>query len=93
MGLKQLPERSCVGCRKKDGKKSFLRLVRTPAGDILWDWTGRAAGRGAYLCPSKACLEQAFKKGGLARSLHIGIPGERQAELIKEFEEFEGRNA
>ena len=38
-------------------KKELIRVVRPPEGSVMLDRTGKAAGRGAYVCPSSACLE------------------------------------
>ena len=63
------PERLCVGCRQLHPKNRLLRIVRSPAGDISIDPTGKAAGRGAYLCPRWECFMQARKHNGFAWSL------------------------
>jgi predicted RNA-binding protein YlxR (DUF448 family) len=34
----------------------------------------RATGRGAYLCPSVACLEEALRRNVLSRALGVDIP-------------------
>ena len=62
------PERLCVGCREKHPKGKLLRIVRSPAGEISIDPTGKAAGRGAYLCPRWECFMQARKHNGFAWS-------------------------
>ena len=58
---KKIPMRQCVGCREMRPKRELVRLVRTADGDVLVDQTGRAAGRGAYLCRDAACLQRAVK--------------------------------
>jgi predicted RNA-binding protein YlxR (DUF448 family) len=40
------------------------------------DPTGRAPGRGAYVCPEPACREAALKKGALRRALGVPIPAD-----------------
>ena len=62
------PERLCVGCREKHPKGELIRIVRSPAGEIAVDFSGKSPGRGAYLCPREACLTAARKQNGLARS-------------------------
>jgi uncharacterized protein len=62
-------------------KRDLQRIVRTPAGDIVADETGRAAGRGAYICRTEACLETAIAKGGLSRALKTPLPPELRAAL------------
>lgn len=46
----------------------LIRLVRGEDGTVLVDRRGRLPGRGAYLCPSEACLETALKRGRLAHA-------------------------
>ncbi|MFS8640208.1 MAG: YlxR family protein, partial [Symbiobacteriaceae bacterium] len=55
---KHVPQRTCIGCRAVRPKRELLRIVRTPEGEILFDPSGRRAGRGAYLCPSASCLDR-----------------------------------
>ena len=83
---KKIPERQCVGCREKREKREFLRVVRSPEGEISIDFTGKKSGRGAYLCKNPACLKKAKKTGILARQLDTEISDEIYAELEKEIE-------
>jgi len=53
-----------------------MRIVRTPSGAVVPDETGRAAGRGAYLCRTGDCLQIAIKKGALSRALKTPLPEE-----------------
>jgi predicted RNA-binding protein YlxR (DUF448 family) len=48
--------------------------VRTPAGTVQADQTGRAAGRGAYLCNDPACWDLAVRKRALEHALRAPIP-------------------
>lgn len=63
------PERSCVACGVKLPKAQLVRVARTAEGSVAVDVTGRAAGRGAYLCRTQSCWDRAVNKGTLARSL------------------------
>lgn len=54
----------------------MLRIVRTPAGEIRIDETGKMPGRGTYLCPSPECLRRAIKEKRLSRALKMEIPEE-----------------
>jgi predicted RNA-binding protein YlxR (DUF448 family) len=71
---KRVPQRTCVGCRQVKGKKELVRIVRTPEGSVIIDPTGKASGRGGYICPSVTCLEQAVKTKSLDRALLITVP-------------------
>ena len=73
---KWVPQRTCVGCRTQAAKRELLRLVRTPDGDVEYDPTQKAAGRGAYVCRSKECLDMAARSGALARSLKVAVAAE-----------------
>ena len=68
MGRAKQPERLCVGCREKHPKGELIRIVRSPAGAISVDASGKSPGRGAYLCPREECLAAARKHNGLAWS-------------------------
>ena len=72
MPVKSLPQRSCVACRMTKTKRELVRVVRTPAQQVLLDASGKLAGRGAYLCPSQSCLNDALKNHRLERAL--GLP-------------------
>ena len=48
--------------------------MRTPDGEVAYDPTGRANGRGAYVCRDEACITGATGKGGLARALEATVP-------------------
>ncbi len=80
-GVKKVPLRRCAGCNEQKSKKEFVRVVRTPEGNIILDETGKANGRGVYLCPNKACLQKARKAKRLERNLDMQIPDEIYAEL------------
>ena len=70
------PLRMCAGCRGHFEKKTLIRVVRTPTGELLLDARGKASGRGAYLCRDPECLKKARKSRALERMLEIPIPPE-----------------
>ena len=87
--VKKIPMRRCVGCMEKYEKSELVRVLRTPDGDVKIDATGRANGRGAYLCRRRACLEKALKNRGLERSLDMKIPESVMDERKKEMDALE----
>ena len=87
MSVKKIPLRQCIGCGEMKSKKEMIRVLRTAEGEILIDATGRKNGRGAYLCPSCACLKKAGKSKGLDRSFKMAVPREVYEALEKEMEE------
>ena len=68
-------------CRSSKDKRELLRVVRTPAGDVVFDASGKANGRGAYVCREEACLTGAVERGGLRRALEVDVPSTLAAEL------------
>lgn len=77
---RHVPQRTCVGCRTTAAKRGFVRVVRRPDGHVVVDPTGKANGRGAYVCASPSCWEVALKRGRLAQSLRVTIADDdRQA--------------
>ena len=74
MKMKKVPLRRCVGCGESFPKNELIRVVRTPEGDVKLDLTGKANGRGAYLCRSAACFRAARKKNRLSSNLSAEIP-------------------
>jgi uncharacterized protein len=81
MKERSVPIRSCIACRTSGNKIGLVRVVRTPAGDVSVDATGKMAGRGAYLCASPQCLSRAIKEKRLSRALRIEVPPETYREL------------
>ncbi len=73
---RRLPQRMCVGCREMKDKRQLIRVVRSPEGEIDVDSTGKKPGRGAYVCPDAACLQQAIKSKRLQKALEGEIPPE-----------------
>lgn len=80
---RKIPMRICVGCQEKKSKKELVRIVRTPDGGVVLDLTGKKAGRGAYICPQKECLQKAFKGKRLEKNLQQPV----SAELIESLAE------
>jgi hypothetical protein len=71
----------CVGCRARNDKRNLLRVVRTPAQEVVLDPTGKRAGRGAYICPRVECLRKALKSRALERALGVSLTPEVMADL------------
>ncbi len=86
---KKIPMRKCVGCGDSKDKRELVRVVKPQDGSIFTDITGKANGRGAYVCKSRQCLEKAIKNKGLERAFKTKIPLEVIDSLNKEFETFE----
>ncbi len=77
---KHVPQRTCVACRRVQGKRSMVRLVRTPAGVVV-DPTGKAAGRGMYLHANQECWAAALKSGRIEAALRTRLTPEARRTL------------
>lgn len=86
MKVKKIPLRMCTGCMEMKPKKELIRVVKSPDGVVSVDLKGKMAGRGAYVCKSKECLEKAFKAKRLSRNLDIPISEEIYNRLKEEIE-------
>ena len=65
------PQRTCVVCRSTTAKRALHRIVRSPTGSVSYDPTGKAPGRGAYLCGQPACLQTALRRHSIQRALKV----------------------
>lgn len=65
--------RMCIVCREHSDKKELLRIVKNKDGQIFVDKTGKANGRGAYICKSKECLNKLKKSRGLNRAFKCEV--------------------
>lgn len=73
---KKQPLRLCTGCGEMKPKKELVRVVKSKEGDIALDLTGRANGRGAYICPQLSCLQAARKARRFEKAFSCKIPDE-----------------
>ncbi len=83
---KKIPQRKCLGCMISKNKGELIRIAKTSDGYIFCDETGKAEGRGAYICKSAQCLAKAIKAGRFARAFSSEIPREVYKRLEEEIE-------
>ncbi len=81
---KKKPMRRCVGCGISKDKDELVRVVHDTNGEFHVDFTGKANGRGAYICRNKECLLKAAKRKGFERSFKEAVPAETLEALEKE---------
>lgn len=86
---KKIPLRKCTGCGEMKDKREMIRIVRDSEGNFSLDFTGKKAGRGAYICKDINCLNQAEKCKGLERSYKTSVNKEIYNQLRNEFEAHE----
>jgi uncharacterized protein len=77
--VKHIPQRTCVGCREILSKRELMRVVRTDDG-VVYDPSGKANGRGAYIHDQRECWKKALS-GSLEKALHTTIDEENRRSL------------
>lgn len=82
----ETPKRMCIACRNLFDKRDLKRIVRTPQGEVLFDPTGKKAGRGAYLCSDPECLKKCVKGKILNKVFKIAVSEEDYARLSEAYE-------
>ena len=65
--------RMCIACREMKDKRSLLRIVKNKEGNIFVDKTGKANGRGAYICKDIECLNKLKKQKILNKAFKMMI--------------------
>jgi predicted RNA-binding protein YlxR (DUF448 family) len=78
---KHRPQRTCIACRETKDKRELIRVVRTPEGNLIVDPSGKANGRGAYLCRQASCWDKGLQKQRLAQALKATLTAEQIAAL------------
>lgn len=88
---KKSPMRRCLGCMSSYDKRTLIRVVRTPDGEVCLDETGKKSGRGAYICKKAECLKKAKKAKRLENNLKCQISDEVFTSLEETLKEALGR--
>jgi len=83
---RKIPMRTCVACQTKRPKRELVRVVRTPNHELVLDKKGKVSGRGAYVCGTRACIEQAVKTKRLERALEVAMTDEMVSALYRDLE-------
>ena len=79
---KHIPQRTCIICRTVRDKRDLVRIVRTPTQIVELDETGKAPGRGAYICRDGACrTDKSVSKEAVVHALKMTIQDEHWASL------------
>ena len=84
MSEKKVPLRMCMACRERKNKKEMLRVVKNESGVHL-DFSGKAEGRGAYLCNSEACLKKLLRYKLINKTFSCEIDEEVYQAIEEEF--------
>ncbi|MBQ9728964.1 MAG: YlxR family protein [Clostridia bacterium] len=71
-----VPMRMCIACREMKPKKEMIRVVKNAGGEIFADFSGKAAGRGAYICNEETCLKKLSDKKLLHKAFSTDVAQE-----------------
>lgn len=86
MKPRKTPVRTCVGCQEQRDKRELVRVVRTPEGHVEVDLTGKANGRGAYICPRTECFDAAVKRRRFTSALQVNLKEDDLERLRRDLE-------
>lgn len=75
--------RMCAGCNDRKHKDFLLRIVKISENQAAVDPTGKAPGRGAYVCRNEKCIGILKKSGRLIRLLNAPVGAELYDELMQ----------
>ena len=81
---KKVPMRTCVVCKANKPKKELLRVVKM-GDEINLDLTGRANGRGAYVCNCEECIKKLKKTKALSRAFSMEVPDQVYLKIEEQF--------
>jgi len=68
-----VPVRTCAGCGARRPRSEMIRVAADRNGNVHVTGKMSTPGRGAYICPRRACLGTARDKGGLRRGLKVHV--------------------
>ena len=63
-----VPERTCIATRETHPRAALLRFVLSPEGEVLFDIKGDLPGRGAWVKPKRAALQEAVRRRAFSRA-------------------------
>ena len=81
---RKIPQRVCIGCQETKDKKQLIRIVRNKEGEVFYDPTGKANGRGAYICKNIDCFNSAIKNKKIEKAFNKSIDETTQNQLRDE---------
>lgn len=86
MKKNSIPMRRCIGCMESKPKKELIRIAFYE-GQTTLDKTGKAKGRGVYLCRDRECFEKAVRKRAIQRSFDGDISQSDVERIMEELKD------
>ena len=81
---KKIPMRTCIACRTSKPKRELIRVVKFNE-QITLDKTGKANGRGAYVCDDIECIKKLKKGKLLNRAFSCQVADQTYEEIMEDF--------
>lgn len=78
------PIRTCIGCRCKFPQKTLIRFVCRTSEALEMEELKKLPGRGAYVCRSESCIENAFK---VPKRINASLRVQLSGSVITEFKQ------
>lgn len=75
--------RRCIGCNTSKDQKDLYRIAYYE-GELVFDRTGNANGRGLYVCKNRDCIENAEKRRALHRGFKCNLPAGEVSRIFEE---------
>lgn len=85
--MKKIPIRSCLICNEKSDKRTLYRIVKNKEGQVFFDPTLRANGRGAYVCDKEDCIAKLKTSKKLEKTFQIEMDAENKEKIVREIME------
>ena len=84
MEKKKIPMRTCIACRQEKPKKELIRVVKF-GDEISLDCTGKANGRGAYVCNDSECIKKLKKNKLINRAFSCEVSEETYDKIMETY--------
>lgn len=81
---KKIPMRMCIACKTMKPKKELIRVVKSGE-EIFLDKTGKANGRGAYVCNDGECIKKLKKQKLINRAFGLAVEQEVYDKIEESF--------
>lgn len=91
MKKNKIPMRRCIGCMESKPKQNLIRIACYET-VLTVDVTGRAKGRGVYLCKDAACIALAKKKRALQRNFSMNFAADEVERIFAQLEAENGQS-
>ena len=81
MSARKIPLRKCIACNEMKPKKKLIRIVKNKDNEVKVDLTGKANGRGAYICPTVECFDKGYNDKKIQKALQVEVAEEIYSKL------------